>query len=223
MDIEEETLTTFDRDVVVEMEGCWRRTDLHPLVDFADSDDEDQTPTIRRNTSQDHLPLPIPHTHRWPGQSAFESELEAIQLEFQSLRCVESALGVSSCDICHTETGVMQEYKGDGMVWRGDFLHYVEVHNVKPSREFYQWVIARPMDEVSVAQRRAAKDERTQQRRLELHQQVERAIAEQRRVDALTPQQREEEEKAHYAAFREQYLKERFGEHWQNIDTMAPI
>ncbi len=48
--------------------------------------------------------------------------------------------GYSTCRICGCRNG-SQAHTLDGWVWPEGFRHYIDVHNVKPSAEFIEWLL----------------------------------------------------------------------------------
>jgi hypothetical protein len=129
-------LTEFDRRHITEVEGQWQGYPFLP--------DDD----VEGGGVADPYPVPIPHSTRWPGRDEFELRLTKIQEKLRP----ESYLGVSRCSICNADLSV-RTYTGKEMrrtagnvreevCWSAHFLsHYVQKHNVKPSLEFYNWVM----------------------------------------------------------------------------------
>lgn len=187
-------LTEFDREITTGAEGDWK------------SDDDPSAP------------LPVIHPSPWPGQSEFMSKLHGIERELTTLRCREDAFGFSHCVVCNLQFNTSDHWYSwtGGMAWNGSFLtHYVRKHNVKPSHQFYHWVMTFPMTIQAVAGRQ-------QKRNAELEHQRRALVAaeeEGRRFMAMTP----EEHRADYNRFRERWLKARYGDNWNRVDTHRPL
>ncbi len=101
------------------------------------------------------FPFPVGSDTPWPGKEEFLTKLRAKQEKAE----VISYRGYSHCRLvgkngCAPEPGYnfvvknngASEYKmvtanGDVIHWPEGYEHYIEVHNVKPSREFYNFIM----------------------------------------------------------------------------------
>ncbi len=195
----EQRLDSFDRERVVTAEGYW-----------ASPDDAS-------------LPFPVAHTQKWPGQDQFEVKLRRIEKEYDALGYSGGYFGSSSCRLCHQTLG-SDEYNGEGMKWTGDFLgHYVMRHNVKPSRQFYTWVLERPMDAGTCAQRVVNHARRVAAVAERQRAAAEVARQERERTSHLSAREVRDEIQRDYDAHREQFLRQRYGDNWHRVDTSRPI
>lgn len=82
------------------------------------------------------LPTPIPRSRPWPGQVAFLTALKRKEKSAHETRYK----GFSKCRICGEGNGGSDFTKGS-WTWPSGFSHYVEAHNVKPTKEFIAFVI----------------------------------------------------------------------------------
>ena len=94
----------------------------------------------------------IPKTYpiKWASQDEFVSKLKKIQALSLLQECVSSSLTyhhfsknnkcIFGSNKCNLPGGDFTDYT-EGICWRESFLHYVESHNVKPSKEFYNYVM----------------------------------------------------------------------------------
>ena len=83
--------------------------------------------------------MPICHDIPWEGQEDF---LHALRRRQKAAAKVQYR-GWSTCRICKCTNG-STEYKSGGWIWPEGYIHYIEEHNVKPSSEFYKFVMASP-------------------------------------------------------------------------------
>jgi hypothetical protein len=88
-----------------------------------------------------HLPMPI--GSGWLGQEAktLAAKLEAVE---KWAKC-EGYMGSSWCRLCPSTSprGRMNgshEYELDGWTWPEGLIHYIRIHNLKPSDEFIVFI-----------------------------------------------------------------------------------
>jgi hypothetical protein len=132
-------LTEFDRESMstqggVKYEGYW-----------ANSEDE-----------KSNFPFPVGSDTAWPGKDEFLTKLRKKQSSAEET----SYRGMSHCRLvgkhnCQSDSGFddqpvkdngssefsITSPNGDLITWPEGYAHYVEVHNVKPSREFYNFIM----------------------------------------------------------------------------------
>lgn len=87
----------------------------------------------------DHLPIPVPADT--PVCAAFLDQLEAVECMANRI----GSLGHSYCRLCRRRNGsdVLTLRRGDtAFVWPSGLMHYYKAHNVHPSDDFCQFVMA---------------------------------------------------------------------------------
>lgn len=82
------------------------------------------------------LPMPIAYKNPWNGQKEFLEKLIVLEIIADSI----GMRGFSRCRICGDINGSI-EYSLLDWTWPAGFRHYVEVHNVKPSDAFIEFVM----------------------------------------------------------------------------------
>lgn len=90
--------------------------------------------------SPEDLPWPEPCTDAiWPLlKDSFLQRLASLEL-----RCSDKVVqykGMSICRLCQECNG-SKESRYEGWRWPEGYMHYLEVHNVAPSFEFWQMVV----------------------------------------------------------------------------------
>lgn len=128
---------TFDREYMtteesgIKVEGVW-------------ADKQPET-----SISQGRYPFPQPHVHPWPTQAEFLQALELLSKDESTMRTRIKAL-IPHClkpgtyeDI---DVYLYKDPKTKNLIqWTGSFgSQYVQEFNVKPSKEFYLWVMNHP-------------------------------------------------------------------------------
>lgn len=71
----------------------------------------------------------------WCGRDAFLRILRDVE----DAAAVRTYRGASTCRVCHKVNG-SREFETSGAIWPSGLRHYIEVHNVMPSREFQQHI-----------------------------------------------------------------------------------
>lgn len=79
--------------------------------------------------------IPVPNALPWEGQAEFLRALDAVE----DAATVVSYRGWSNCRVCCRENG-SREFCTGRAVWPSGFRHYVEAHNVRPSKEFQDYI-----------------------------------------------------------------------------------
>lgn len=82
------------------------------------------------------LPMPRARARSWRGQGAFLTCLETAEIDAHAVHY----RGWSTCRICGAHNG-SSEFRLGNWVWPSGFRHYVEVHNVRPSLAFQEFII----------------------------------------------------------------------------------
>ncbi len=80
------------------------------------------------------LPKPIPK----PGWSKKKQFLDALDLLESKTEAI-AYRGFSTCRLCGIPNGC-QEFERQGWKWPNGYLHYVRDHDVRPSKEFQEFV-----------------------------------------------------------------------------------
>lgn len=80
-------------------------------------------------------PWPKAGVEPWDEQDNFLKNLYKVQdtMEPKGYR------GWSNCRICGMKNG-SQEYEDDNWIWPAGYAHYIELHNVKPTEDFAQYI-----------------------------------------------------------------------------------
>lgn len=86
------------------------------------------------------LPRPQPDTRPWPGQTKFVTTLQALQSQLVTDEQRKQYRGFSRCRCCGVTNGSIQ-FHCQNWTWPIGFLHYVLVHNVRPSLAFEEYVV----------------------------------------------------------------------------------
>ena len=81
-------------------------------------------------------PKPIPNTIDISIKQQFIEKLKKIQLHAHEVAYMGSSK-CRLCDICNGST----EFNHKGWIWPIGYLHYIETHNVSPSKDFINFVI----------------------------------------------------------------------------------
>jgi hypothetical protein len=89
--------------------------------------------------SPDDPPLPYPQANAkpWAGQGKFVAKLKAIEqgIRKRDFGTMTAYRGFSLCRLCRVPNG-NEEFEYAGYRWPSGFLHYVEIHNVRPPDDF---------------------------------------------------------------------------------------
>lgn len=87
-------------------------------------------------------PVPKPNAQSFEGEKQFIEKLNKIELSLQKPPHISENNGHSYCRICEDfEYNGSREYHFKGYNWPGGYTHYIQQHHVKPSREFYLFVM----------------------------------------------------------------------------------
>lgn len=89
-----------------------------------------------RSESEPNLPMPIHSDISWTNKFRFLYYLHGLE----EVATFVIYKGVSPCRCCGHMIG-NREFTHKGFVWPQGLSHYIEVHNVKPSKEFMEFVI----------------------------------------------------------------------------------
>lgn len=84
------------------------------------------------------LPFPKPSPSSWPGKGKFMAALVKRQKECPEPKACK---GSSTCRLCGIKNGSSSYEHPDGWHWPDGYMHYVKVHNVKPSEAFHKFVL----------------------------------------------------------------------------------
>lgn len=87
-------------------------------------------------TTQDY-PVPVAHEEPFPEKVAFlkvlaEKEAKAREVHYR---------GWSTCRVCNQYNG-STEFEYNGWRWPQGYRHYVEDHNVAPSKDFMKFILS---------------------------------------------------------------------------------
>ncbi len=93
------------------------------------------------------LPKACGSTSTWKGRKAFLTALGRV--EASSMVHEKHYKGDSKCRCCGTKNGSAENslrYFGMMWIWPGGFRHYVELHNLRPSLAFQEFILAAAAD-----------------------------------------------------------------------------
>ncbi len=82
------------------------------------------------------FPFPLANEQPWEGQAEFLVKLSQAEAKAKKTRY----RGLSSCRLCKKMNGCV-EYTLEDWTWPGGFRHYIEVHNVRPTEVFLQFIM----------------------------------------------------------------------------------
>ncbi len=83
-----------------------------------------------------NLPEPVASDESWDGQSNFLKCLDLVEAEAKFVQF----RGISPCRVCQKMNG-SREFQHNGWAWPAGLRHYLEDHNVKPSKEFRAFIV----------------------------------------------------------------------------------
>jgi len=98
------------------------------------------------DTYESKYPWPSPHPDGVPHKEALLKALHDIQTSLEGTPGEVSYRGLAPCRLCDQFVG-SREYTysnpttGDTVTWPQGYSHYIEEHNVRPSRRFYAIVL----------------------------------------------------------------------------------
>ena len=93
-----------------------------------------------KSIAEPDLPMPVPNGDPIKSQALFLEKLT--QKESKALKL--SYRGWSTCRICKCVNGT-QSFQDRGWEWPSGYKHYIDVHNVRPSRDFYKFITKEDM------------------------------------------------------------------------------
>lgn len=99
-----------------------------------------QKPTVLRegfwySEQEPELPMPQPYLDEWPDKAEFLRRLTDVE----GLARKEHYRGWSDCRLCEQKNGSV-EYQLGPWKWPAGLQHYIEVHNVRPSLAFEDFI-----------------------------------------------------------------------------------
>ena len=93
-----------------------------------------------RSASEPDLPMPVAKETPWVGKDRFLHQLDIVEAELKSKNKMECYRGWSNCRLCNCMNG-SAEYNNGKWCWPAGYRHYIEQHNVKPSKEFSVFIL----------------------------------------------------------------------------------
>jgi len=81
-------------------------------------------------------PMPVANTIDMSIKDSFIAKLKSIEEVAHQVHY----RGFSGCRICNCLNGTF-EYEYKNWVWPVGYMHYIQDHNVAPSKEFYEFVM----------------------------------------------------------------------------------
>ena len=88
-----------------------------------------------KSSSEPNLPMPEAHLEPTQSQVGFLRDLDQIEKKAEAT----AYRGWSTCRICKSHNGD-ETFRYKGWEWPSGYRHYIVVHNVWPSREFYKFI-----------------------------------------------------------------------------------
>lgn len=82
------------------------------------------------------FPVPQPYNGPWSAKPLFLEALEKVESKAQS----KSFKGWSKCRLCSKSNG-SESFIYKGWEWPSGYRHYIEVHGVRPSVAFEQFIL----------------------------------------------------------------------------------
>lgn len=93
-----------------------------------------------------YLPKPIANEKPWKGQCVFLKALDKVENGGREITRSRHYKGCSPCRCCDEERNGSGEFICTALksewVWPSGFRHYIEVHNVRPSVAFQEFILA---------------------------------------------------------------------------------
>lgn len=86
----------------------------------------------------DGLPDPVPHDKPFKDQARFLIWLAHVERNLAKCKVYK---GSSTCRICGDWNGT-KEYEYNGFRWPEGYSHYIEEHNVRPDKAFYDMIMS---------------------------------------------------------------------------------
>jgi len=81
------------------------------------------------------LPTAIHKDRAWHGKKQFLAKLDRVELQANRVQF----RGISKCRLCNCQNGG-GTFEYLGWRWPQGYSHYIDVHNIKPSAEFFAFV-----------------------------------------------------------------------------------
>ena len=91
-----------------------------------------------REVEGDGLPDPVPHDKPFKDQARFLIWLAHVERNLAKCKVYK---GSSTCRICGDWNGT-KEYEYNGFRWPEGYSHYIEEHNVRPDKAFYDMIMS---------------------------------------------------------------------------------
>jgi hypothetical protein len=88
--------------------------------------------------SSPEYPKPVAIETAWEGKEEFLQKLN--RKEKSASR--QQFKGISTCRICKCANGSV-EYSNSKFIWPEGYRHYIESHNIKPSDDFFNYVMGK--------------------------------------------------------------------------------
>ncbi len=120
------------------IEGYWKQRNFSKTLNSKDA-------FVKSQYDEYKCHIPVKHPTLWPGKEEFVEKLQKLQkvvnmtgYDGQSYSRFEKDKTLGSREYADYEAMIM---------WPGDYLeHYIEKHNVLPSKEFYDYVMTVNID-----------------------------------------------------------------------------
>jgi hypothetical protein len=86
-------------------------------------------------------PRPKKHKIQWTGQYLFAKKLKKLQNTLIKQHQYKNLSKPKDCELCSTKNIGFKEYFFKKVHWNGDLLHYILIHNYRPTIEFMEHIL----------------------------------------------------------------------------------
>jgi hypothetical protein len=77
---------------------------------------------------------------KWGGQEQFINKLKKVEKYLDKIKKSNKLENPLNCKLCDKKNIATKEYKVNKVVWNEGLSHYIEIHNIKPSEEFMDYI-----------------------------------------------------------------------------------
>lgn len=113
---------------VIKYEGNWRQ--------FYDTDNP------FNKLDMNNKPFPFPKSGKWKKgeKNVFLIKLMNIQNEYAKIKNIDFEDYNENCILCGENNIFSHYYLLDDICWQNGYSHYIDAHNIKPTKEFMQFI-----------------------------------------------------------------------------------
>lgn len=88
--------------------------------------------------AEPNLPLPVLGYKKWDNYDLFLAKLKWLESSEETKSVLYR--GFSVCRLCGCVNG-SKEYRNKEWIWPSGYFHYLNMHFIEPSKEFYDFVM----------------------------------------------------------------------------------